>query len=60
MEKVTKNLERALIALQLANNEIERLRILKRTFEQAEPQGSLLGEIKSQICSIEKTIVPVG
>ncbi len=60
MEKIQKNLERALAALQLANNEIERMRIMKRTISQTGSQGVLLGEIKSQICTLEKTIVPVG
>jgi len=60
MEKITKNLERALTVLQLANNEIERMRIMKRALPNSNSHGELLGEIKSQICTIEKTIVPVG
>lgn len=60
MDKVTKNLERALAALQLANNEIERMKIMKRPITQSGSQGVLLGEIKSQVCTLEKTIVPVG
>lgn len=57
MDRVTKNLERALIALQLANNEIDRLRILKRDFEQVAPQSNILREIKCQISNLEKSIV---
>lgn len=60
MDKITKNLERALSALQLANNEIERLKILKREITQKSPQGELLGEICSQINKLEETITPVG
>lgn len=60
MEKVTKSLERALTALQLANNEIEHLRIMKRELPNSNSHGALLGEIKSQICTISKTVTPVG
>jgi len=59
MNKVTKNLERALAALQLANNEIERQFIMKRQVTVSRVQGELLSEVTSQLHKLEDVFSPV-
>jgi hypothetical protein len=58
MNKVTKNLERALAALQLVNNELERQRIMKHPIIQTDEQQAIEGKIHEQLSIMDKYYMP--